>query len=187
LTEPVFTAPAEAFHCDECGYDYGEVTPAEAVDAIRDLGRKYGAPLTRGLRDEPLDELLRAHPVEGTWSALEYACHMRDVLDVQRDRVTTALVTDDYAPTPMGRDERVVRDRYNEQDPAAVVGELTANAVALADAFDALTPEQWERTMTYNYPVSEVRTLEWVAVHTLHEGKHHLLDIGRVLRAARGR
>jgi hypothetical protein len=112
---------------------------------------------------------------------------MRDVLDVQRDRVTTALVTDDYAPAPMGRDERVVRDRYNEQDPAAVVGELTANAVALADAFDALTPEQWERTMTYNYPVSEVRTLEWVAVHTLHEGKHHLLDIGRVLRAARGR
>jgi hypothetical protein len=41
--------------------------------------------------------------------------------------------------------------------------------------------------MTYNDPVREVRTLEWVAVHTLHEGKHHLLDIGRVLRAARGR
>jgi S-DNA-T family DNA segregation ATPase FtsK/SpoIIIE len=190
LTEPappVFTAPAEAFHCDECGYDYGEVAPDEAVAGIRELGRRYEAPLTRGLKGETLDDLLRAHPVEGTWSALEYACHMRDVLSVQRHRVTKALVEDDYAPKPMDRDGRVARDGYNEQDAAVVLTDLTANAIALADTFDALTPEQWARTMTYNYPVLEVRTLEWVAVHTLHEGKHHLLDVGRVLRAARGR
>src|SRR3954470_1734396 len=85
---PVFTAPAEAFHCEECGYDYGEVSVADAVDGIRELGRKYEAPLTRGLKGESLDELLRAHPLEGTWSALEYACHMRDVLSVQHHRVT---------------------------------------------------------------------------------------------------
>jgi hypothetical protein len=190
LTEagrPAFSAPAEAFHCDECGYDYGEVTPDEAVAAIRELGRKYEAPLTRGLKGEALDDLLRAHPIEDTWSALEYACHMRDVLSVQRERVTTALVEDDYAPKPMDRDGRVERERYNDQDPKAVAGDLGANAVVLAETFDALTPEQWQRTMTYNYPVREVRTLEWVAVHTLHEGKHHLLDVGRVLRAARGR
>jgi hypothetical protein len=184
---PVFTAPAEAYHCDECGYDYGEVTVPEAVSGIRELGRKYEAPLTRGLKGESLADLLRAHPLDDTWSALEYACHMRDVLDVQRHRVATALVKDDYTPKPMDRDGRVERDHYNEQDPAVVLGDLAANAVALADTFDALTPEQWARTMTYNYPAPEVRTLEWVAVHTFHEGKHHLLDVGRVLRAARGR
>ena len=184
---PVFTAPDVAFHCEECGYDYGEVAPDEAVAGIRELGRRFEAPLTRGLKGETLDDLLRAHPVEGTWSALEYACHMRDVLSVQRHRVTKALVEDDYTPTPMDRDGRVARDGYNEQDAAVVLTDLTANAIALADTFDALTPEQWARTMTYNYPVREVRTIEWVAVHTLHEGKHHLLDVGRVLRAARGR
>jgi hypothetical protein len=186
-TPPAFTAPAEAFHCEECGFDYGEVSVAEAIAGIRELGRKCEAPLTRGLKGESLDDLLRAHPLEGTWSALEYACHIRDVLAVQRERVTTALVEDDYAPKPMRRDERVTEDRYNEQDPRAVVAAITANGVALADTFDALTPGQWTRTMTYNYPVKEVRTLEWIAVHTLHEGRHHLLDVGRVLRAARGR
>ena len=184
---PVFTAPAEAYHCDECGYDYGEVTAADAVAGIRELGRRFEVPLTRGLKGEALDDLLRAHPLEGTWSALEYACHVRDVLSVQRERVVTALVEDGYAPKPMGRDERAVRDRYNEQDPAVVVGDLTAKATALADAFDALSPDEWARTMTYNYPAPAVRDLEWVAIHTLHEGRHHLLDVGRVLRGARGR
>jgi hypothetical protein len=184
---PVFTAPADAYHCEECGYDYGEVSVPEAVAGIRELGRKYEAPLTRGLKGESLDDLLRAHPLEGTWSALEYACHIRDVLAVQQHRVTTALVEDDYTPKPMRRDERVTEDRYNEQDPPVVGAAIGANAVTLADTFDSLTPEQWARTMTYSYPVREVRTLEWVAVHTLHEGRHHLLDVGRVLRAARGR
>ena len=36
--------------------------------------------------------------------------------------------------------------------------------------------------MTYNYPSVAERPLTWVAVHTVHEGEHHLLDIGRVLR-----
>jgi hypothetical protein len=41
--------------------------------------------------------------------------------------------------------------------------------------------------MIYGYPEIAERPLSWVLVHTVHEGEHHLLDIGRVLRAARGR
>jgi predicted carbohydrate-binding protein with CBM5 and CBM33 domain len=176
-----------AYQCEECGYDYREVEPAEAVEGIRGLGRRYEAPLSRGLSGEVLDDTLRAHPIEGTWSALEYACHVRDVLTIQRERVALALVQDDFNPQPMDRDARVTRDRYNEQEPAVVAGQLAASGAGLADDFDALTPQQWERTIIYNFPERKVRSLEWVAVHTLHEGRHHLLDIGRVLRAARGR
>ena len=55
---------------------------ADAPDALRAFGKRYRIPLTRGLKGEDLDALLRAHPIEDTWSALEYACHVRDVIEV---------------------------------------------------------------------------------------------------------
>ena len=33
----------------------------------------------------------------------------------------------------------------------------------------------------YNYPTTAERPLQWVAVHTEHEIKHHLLDVNRQL------
>ena len=152
-----------------------------APDALRDLGRRYRVPLTRGLKGEDLDALLRAHPLDGTWSALEYACHYRDVLSIQRDRLETARAQDGYAPEPMRRDERVLELRYNEQDPMQVADDVAANATALADYVDTFEAVDWQRTMTYYFPERAERPLTWVVRHTVHEGEHHLLDIGRVL------
>lgn len=160
---------------------------ADAPDALRAFGKRYRIPLTRGLKGEDLDALVRAHPLEDTWSALEYVCHVRDVLQIQRERLQRARVEDGYAPVPMGRDERVVEFRYNEQDPAVVADELTAAAEALASDIEGFAPADWERTMIYRYPERAERPLTWVVQHTVHEGEHHLLDIGRVQRAARGR
>jgi hypothetical protein len=131
--------------------------------------------------------LVRAHPVEGTWSALEYACHARDVFEVQRERLGHALVEDSYTPPRMRRDERVSEMRYNEQPPADVADDLAANATALASFVENVSETDLARTMHYGYPELAERTLEWVVKHTVHEGEHHLLDIGRVQRAARGR
>jgi S-DNA-T family DNA segregation ATPase FtsK/SpoIIIE len=173
--------------CDECGFAYGSVPDAEAAGALAELGSRYRVPLTRALAGEDLDTLLRAHPMAGTWSALEYACHVRDVLAVQRERMEQALVVDDFVPEPMGRDERVIAERYNDQDVAEVARALAAHAEALGALYGGLDTGQRERTMVYAYPEVAVRPLTWVAQHTIHEGRHHLLDIGRVLRAARGR
>lgn len=59
-----------------------------------------------------------------TWSALEYTCHVRDVLAVQRERLVSALTEQRPLFAPMRRDERAVEQRYNEQDIDAVLGEL---------------------------------------------------------------
>jgi S-DNA-T family DNA segregation ATPase FtsK/SpoIIIE len=179
--------PAVDGICAECGFDYDGVADGEEADKVRDLGRRYRAPLTRGLRGESLDTLLRAHPQPDVWSALEYACHVRDMLDTQRNRVELALVEDTPTFEPMRREERVTEDRYNEQDPATVVDQLAANADAAATVFGALNEVQWARTGIYGYPAPTERDLRWIARHTIHEGHHHLLDVGRVLRAARGR
>jgi hypothetical protein len=182
--------PAADGVCDECGFDYDRVADDEVGPALRDFGRRYRMPLTRGLKDESLDDIVRAHPTPGVWSALEYACHVRDVFAVQRDRLAQALVEDTPDATPMRREERVAEMHYNEQDREVVADELAANAAALADAFDALTADQWGRTIVYHYPDPAnptTRDMRWLGVHTVHEGNHHLLDVGRVLRTARGR
>jgi hypothetical protein len=130
------------------------------------------------------DLRLRAHPIAGVWSALEYACHVRDVLRVQRERVRLAQTEDRPELTPMGREERVERDRYNEQAPGTVADELTAAAEQLVADLDALDERGWLRTVLYNWPTREERTVEWIAVHTVHELVHHLRDVDDLLRAA---
>jgi hypothetical protein len=187
-SEPAATPPVDGT-CPECGFDYDGLDDAEIPEALRGFGRRYRAPLTRGLPDESLDDLVRAHPLPG-WSALEYACHVRDVFAVQRERVEQAVAEEVPAFGPMGsvgREEMAVRDRYNDQDPSVVADQLAANAHALAESFEGLAAERWERRFIYNYPEPSERDLRWLARHTVHEGRHHLLDIGRVLRAARGR
>lgn len=106
---------------------------------------------------------------------------------MQRDRLAQALVHDDFMPQPMRRDDRVTELRYNEQDPVAVADDLAANAMTLATYLENFSETDLARTMRYGYPELALRPLSWVAVHTVHEGEHHLLDVGRVLRAARGR
>jgi hypothetical protein len=173
--------------CPECQFDYDSEDEASIPDRLRKLGGRYQAPLTRFLPGEDGSALLRSHPVEDAWSALEYACHMRDVFEVQRERLAQALAEDTPRYVPMGREERVVTDRYNEQDAAQVAPAIAANAGQLAAAFEALSPDQWALTAIYNYPESTERTMVWLGQHTIHEAHHHLLDIGRILRTARGR
>lgn len=165
--------------CEECGFVYASVDPTAAPEQLRDLATHLADRVT-----EASDTTLRARPAPDTWSALEYACHVRDVLRVQRARLAQALLDDTPTLTPMGRDERAVRDRYNEQDPAAVTTALVGAADALAAAFEDLDTAQWARTAIYTYPEPTERSMGWLAQHTVHECRHHLRDVERALAAS---
>jgi hypothetical protein len=161
--------------CEECGFEYhlndAMSAGAEIVDgavAIADL-----------VGDDTLD--VRARRQAQTWSPLEYACHVRDVLLVQRERVLTARRQNRPSLDPMGRDERVEHDGYAEQDPDDVARQLMDAAHLFANVLSRLGPQDWERTVMYNYPSRSERSLRWVAVHTVHEVRHHLLDVRRQL------
>jgi hypothetical protein len=105
---------------------------------------------------------------------------MRDVLLVQRERVLAARRTDTPSFAPMGRDERVDHDGYAEQSPADVARQARDAAALFANVLARLG-DDWERTVVYNYPAPFERSLRWVAVHTVHEMHHHLLDVRRQL------
>ena len=171
--------------CVDCDFSYDELAEDAVVLAVRQVAGQFAARLDPSQVPDVAHELrLRAHPIAGVWSALEYACHVRDVLLVQRARIHQAQVEERPEFTPMGREERVERDRYNEQSPATVAAELQDAARAFADDLDALDPAGWQRSGFYSWPEREERTVAWIAVHTVHELVHHLQDMDDVLVAA---
>jgi DinB superfamily len=161
--------------CQECGFEYDLSQAPSAGPAIIDGVAEFGVLLGSG----PTDLRARREPL--TWSPLEYGCHVRDVLLVQRERVLAARRLHHPSFEPMGRDERVEHDGYAEQDPARVVRQLSEAAYLFANDLSRLAPEDWGRSVMYNYPERLDRSLRWVAMHTLHEVRHHLLDVRRQL------
>lgn len=163
--------------CDACGFVYADLELDDIPTTLRAYPPRYEAVL-RGARDRGLE---RRRPRPGTWSALEYTCHLRDMLRVQRERLELALGREQPTFTPMGRDQRAVDDRYNEQDVTAVLDELEAAAAELASFLERLDAAGWRRTCVYTWPETAVRDLAWVARHTVHEAVHHLDDVTRGL------
>jgi S-DNA-T family DNA segregation ATPase FtsK/SpoIIIE len=158
---------------------YDEVARGDIPGSLRALAGRYDAVLSA-----TTDAVLRSHPVPEGWSPLEYACHLRDVLQVQRERVLLALTEDQPAFASMRREERVTEERYNEQRPAAVAGEIAQAAQVFAETLEDLDDDAWQRTGVYNYPTTRVRTVEWIGRHTIHEGEHHLQDIEALVASA---
>lgn len=146
------------------------------------LAHRYVVECVELLRADPV--VLRRRATPDRWSPLEYACHMRDVLLVQRERLLAARRGDAPVTEPMGRDERVEHDGYLQQQPSDVARQLRDAALMFTHGLDQLGPEDWERTLTVPYPETAVRSLRWFAVHTVHELRHHLLDIRRQLEPA---
>jgi hypothetical protein len=161
--------------CEECGFEYDLGEASTAGPAIVQGVGEFAVMLSDSAAD------LRTRRQPATWSPLEYGCHLRDVLLVQRERVLAARRIDRPSFDPMGRDERVAHEGYAEQDANDVVRQLTDAAYLFANVLSRLGPNEWERTVMYNYPNLSERSLRWVGVHTVHEVRHHLLDVRRQL------
>lgn len=161
--------------CAGCNFTYDLRRAAAAGDDLRALATEAVVLLSNNKID------VRARPRPDVWSPLEYACHLRDVLLVQRERVLAARRTNGAECASMGREERAEHDGYNEQDPADVARQLADAAALFSNVLARFSADDWDRTVIYHYPETHERSLRWVAVHTVHELQHHLLDIRRQL------
>ncbi len=172
--------------CAECGFDYEEHGPEEALTVIGDSSRAIRARLGGALaRPEGL-AALRHRRGPAIWSALEYAGHVRDVLLFQRERLYLALVVENPAPQPMNREDRVMLAGYNEEDPASTATEVVIAADLLCRGFRRCSSDQWARTFLAGSPQPTERRITWLAQHTAHECRHHLLDVEASLAAVQG-
>lgn len=179
--------------CPECGFRLADICDGGGVgnvfDCIYDESRYPGAgadiarasQITAQLLREADDSVARTRPAPGRWSALECACHLRDVLIVQRERVLAALRGFGHERIAMGRDSRVDDDGYNEQDISNVAIQVEQASILFVGLLDRIHDPDWDLSVTYLFPGPSLRSLRWVAVHTAHEATHHLRDIERLV------
>jgi DinB superfamily len=170
--------------CAECGFDPADLRPRDMIVAVGSFGRRYRAPLTRGLPGEDLDDIVRRSPGPGVWSALEYGHHVVDVFRVFDDRVRCALGGEEPEERVVDWEARVAAASPG-LDRQQVADDVDDAAVTLATTLGELNDDEWGLPgltgRGHEVTVSDLATI------AVHEGSHHLLDVGRVLRAARGR
>ena len=167
--------------CEECGFDWDADVDATT---IRDYGARFGKPLSRFLPSDDPDVVLRTRPEPAVWSALEYAGHMQDAFDFYAGRIQRVLTEDRPQLTAGGDwDAMVIDSGYNGADPADIAARIVAAADRCAVLLEDLDAAAWQR-VGIGIDGGE-RTVMALARRAVHEGHHHLLDIGRVMRHVR--
>lgn len=153
--------------CEECGFD----TRAFAAEEIAGRLRDAAAPWPGFLADPKAG----VRPQEDTWSALEYACHVRDVYRMGSYRLGRMLAEDDPRFANWDQDEAAVAQRYDLQDPGQVNDELATVAATLADMYDTVQADQWQRPGTRSD--GSLFTVDSFGRYVLHDLVHHLVDV----------
>jgi len=160
--------------CPECGFEASRATPDRFAEVVRDNATTWQAVLTvDGATDRP-------DPT--TWSALEYACHVRDVHRIFDLRLGLMLDEVDPQFPNWDQDETAIAERYGEQDPATVADELMEAAVAVADRYESVPPDAWGRRGLRSNG-SEF-TVESLGQYHLHDIVHHAWDVRALVRRA---
>jgi hypothetical protein len=153
--------------CPECGFSASTATPATAPGTVTGMLPRWRAVLGRP------DATVR--PDEDTWSALEYACHVRDVFLLFDQRLSLMLTDDDARFDNWDQDQAAVENDYAGAAPAVVGAELTAAGERIAASFAAVPEEDWDRKGTRSNG-SEFTVLTF-AQYFLHDVVHHLHDV----------
>ncbi|NMM15864.1 MAG: DinB family protein [Cellulomonas sp.] len=155
--------------CPECGFAALDVAANVAIAAtVRTLAPRWVGVLSRSDA--------RERPEPSVWSVLEYGAHVRDVHLVFGARLVSMLEHDDPLFENWDQDAAAVADRYDLQSPAVVASELADVSDALADAFDGVEGEEWDRPGRRSN--GSVFTVSTLGLYFLHDVIHHLHDVG---------
>ena len=169
------TAPPES--CDRCGFTYADVGILEAAErtvaAAEVLGQELVAAGPAGAE----------RPGPASWSAVEYAGHVRDVLLSIRERTVLATILDEPVGTPIYREERIALGLSRLDSPETLAVELKVASDLLRRTLLALPDGAGARTMRYSAQTTIIASVAWMAAQAAHEAEHHLADV----RAAVGR
>jgi hypothetical protein len=155
--------------CPECGFDAASVEGRDVVGILRDATQRWVEVLT--MRSD-----VHQRPRPDVWSPLEYGCHVRDVFRVYDGRLRRMLDEDGPHYENWDQDKTALESDYASQDPSTVATELATDGEALADQFDSVQGDQWQRT-GYRSDGAAF-TIDTFARYFIHDIVHHLVDVG---------
>ncbi len=160
--------------CESCGLAYASMSVEECLALVDD---SVGA--ISGLLPDLTDAALRRRRTPQEWSAIEYACHVRDVLVVFTVRVHRGLHDDRPVVDPVYNDWRARRFGYQHASVVEVSESMRWAASGFAAEARSVPDDAWDRTVERQ--PGEVRTVRWLVRQAAHEAVHHLGDIRRIL------
>jgi len=161
--------------CPECGL-YTQSFVVAAIPAMLAVNAGQWPALLPGPGDH------RHRPAPAKWSALEYGCHVRDVLRLYETRLTLMLTVAGPHYPNWDQDATAIEDRYADQDPPCVAAEIVSAADFIAARFASITGDRWQRTGFRSDGAAF--TVETFARYFIHDPVHHLYDVTGVRRAA---
>lgn len=175
--------------CADCGFDPDTIAFTAVPGSARDSVTRLLAALER--------PDARVRPDDSTWSALEYAAHVRDVcrifthrLDIARTggpRPGPVIAAYDTAVTvgdngiPMfanwDQDATALAENYGASETATVAAELAAAVDVVAGAFAAVPDDEHDRAALRSN--GSAFTIDSMARYFLHDLVHHAHDVER--------
>lgn len=163
--------------CRDCGFE----AVALARDGIGNALRRVNDRMIALLWESP-DVARRPEPE--VWSALEYGCHVRDVHRIFLRRLHLMLSDDAPRFENWDQDATAIEMRYDRAVLHHVITEMAADGERLAAAFDAVRPDQWNRTGMRSDGATF--TIETIGRYLVHDPTHHVWDVERGNAQLRG-
>ncbi len=160
--------------CPDCGFVATEVDLAQVGDQVRANAALWPVVLAGPSPTR--------RPRPDTWSATEYACHVRDVHTVFAERVRLMLTEDDPHFADWDQDATALERGYDRAGPAEVAPELVAAADAVAALYDAVPPHERDRPGRRSN--GSTFTVDSLARYHLHDVVHHAWDVRHQLTVA---
>jgi len=130
--------------------------------------------LARALRSFSKDSVRRAAR-PGKWSAVEIACHLRDLDRVYAERFTKIAFSDRPVFWVLDNDRVAESLRYREADPAAVLKDARRGREDLVALLRSLPQRAWSRAGLH--PKRGELTIERLADELAEHDDHHLKQI----------
>lgn len=158
--------------CPVCGVDEPRLSVDDALDTVRTLGRRYREAFT-GVPPAAI----RSRPDVSSWSMLDVAVHVRDVL--ARSAAALDTVLDTHRPH-LDRLVPTERPDAGGADAGAVLDGLDRAAGAITARAGRTSMLAWDRPFEAE---GAERPARWLLQQAAHEGAHHLRDLQRIRRA----
>ncbi|MBX7184572.1 MAG: DinB family protein [Vicinamibacteria bacterium] len=150
---------------------------AAAFDALQAAPKKLA-----DLLNKVDDAVLRRPPAPGKWSAMEVACHLRDVEKLWADRIVKTAFSDKPAFYTVDFEALVAKHGYNAQDRGAALKEFARLRADTLCLLRALPAGSWKRVGIHPKR-GEVSIERIVEIMTGHD-EGHLDQISKAVAAA---
>ena len=161
--------------CAECGVTAGDLQPDDFPVLILENARAWAARLDSPASGRDLAGRVKA----GSWSVLEYACHVRDVHRIFDERLQLILGSEEPTFANWDQDEAARAGGYGEQDVATVRTELLEAAERVAASYESVPDDAWQRRGLRSD--GSAFTTTTLGRYHLHDVVHHLHDVDRLL------